>query len=162
TPARAAGRSSTSTAGGSGGTRRSPRPRAATRGSPSASPSTWSSGLRRRCLGRGGGRAGHWGGRRRRGAGGGAGGRGGGWGGEGAEAVKRGLVRAQGALVDGVHPDTPAATAGLRPKDVILELDGAPVRNENQFINKISSLPPGQRVRLKVWRERRAVTVEAG
>jgi S1-C subfamily serine protease len=80
---------------------------------------------------------------------------------ESAEAVKLGLTKAQGALVDGVHPDTPAATAGLRAKDVILELDGEPVRNENQFINRVSQMPPGQRVVLKVWRDRRAVKVDA-
>jgi S1-C subfamily serine protease len=80
---------------------------------------------------------------------------------EPAEAVKLGLTKAQGALVDGVHPETPAASAGLRPKDVILELDGAAVRNENQFINRISTLPPGQTVRLKIWRDRRYLQVEA-
>lgn len=80
---------------------------------------------------------------------------------ESAEAIKLGLTRAQGALVEGVHPDTPAATAGLRRQDVILELDGAAVRNENQFINRISNLAPGQKVQLKVWRERRSVDVDA-
>ena len=80
---------------------------------------------------------------------------------EPAEAIKLGLTRAQGALVDGVHPETPAASAGLRSKDVILELDGVPVRNENQFINRISTLPPGQTVRLKIWRDRRYNQVEA-
>jgi S1-C subfamily serine protease len=80
---------------------------------------------------------------------------------EAAEALKLGLGRAQGALVDGVHPDTPAAQAGLRRRDVILELDGVAVRNDNQLINAISLLPPGQRVRLSVWRDRRVITVEA-
>jgi S1-C subfamily serine protease len=80
---------------------------------------------------------------------------------EPAEAVKLGLSKALGALVDGVHPETPASAAGLRPKDVIVELDGVTVRNENQFINRISTLPPGQTVRLKLWRDRRYVQVEA-
>jgi serine protease Do len=80
---------------------------------------------------------------------------------ESGDAVKLGLSKAQGALVDGVHTDTPAATAGLRRNDVILELDGVPVRNENTFINAISNLPAGQKVRLKVWRERRSITLDA-
>lgn len=80
---------------------------------------------------------------------------------EPAEAVKLGLSKAQGALVDGVHPDTPAAAAGLRSKDVIVELDGVAVRNENQFINRVSTLPPGQKVRLKLWRDRAYVQIEA-
>jgi S1-C subfamily serine protease len=80
---------------------------------------------------------------------------------ESADAIKMGLARAQGALVDGAHPDTPAATAGLRRSDVILELDGTAVRNENHFINAISALPPGRKIRLKVWRDRRAIMIDA-
>jgi S1-C subfamily serine protease len=80
---------------------------------------------------------------------------------ESADAIKLGLSKAQGALVDGVHPDTPAATAGLRKNDVILELDGQPIRNENHFINKVSAAPPGQSIRLRVWRNRASITVDA-
>jgi len=71
------------------------------------------------------------------------------------------LNRAIGALVDGIHPETPASQAGLQPKDVILELDGYPVQNENQFINRISNLPPGQQVRMKVWREKKTMELTA-
>jgi S1-C subfamily serine protease len=80
---------------------------------------------------------------------------------EAAEAYKLGLSRAQGALVEGVHTDTPAAAAGFRRNDVILEIDGVAVRNENQFINVISTLPPGQKIRLRVWREKKAIALEA-
>jgi serine protease Do len=80
---------------------------------------------------------------------------------EPADAALLGLTHAQGALVETVYPSTPAAEAGLRSRDVILEVDGVAVRNENHFINLISSLPAGRRVRLKVWRERRPTTLEA-
>lgn len=80
---------------------------------------------------------------------------------ESADAVKLGLNKAQGALVDGVHPETPAASAGLRRNDVILELDNNAVRNENTFINSISGLPPGQKIRLKVWRDRKVIYLDA-
>jgi S1-C subfamily serine protease len=77
------------------------------------------------------------------------------------DAVKLGLERAQGALVDTVYAGTPAANAGLRNRDVILEVDGVAIRNENHFINLISGLPAGQRVRMQVWRDRRTMTIEA-
>ncbi len=80
---------------------------------------------------------------------------------EPADALKLGLDRAQGALVETVYPDTPAAAAGLRPNDVLLQVDNLPVRNENHLINFISTLPPGQKVRLQVWRDRKAWTLEA-
>src|SRR5207248_5096372 len=78
-----------------------------------------------------------------------------------AEALQLGLNRVQGAMVETVLPGTPAAAAGLRPKDVILQIDSLPVRNENHLINVISALPAGQRVRLQVWRDRQALAVEA-
>jgi S1-C subfamily serine protease len=80
---------------------------------------------------------------------------------EPADALKLGLDRAQGALVETVYPDTPAAAAGLRPNDVLLQVDNLPVRNENHLINFISTLPPGQKVRLQVWRDRKTMTLEA-
>jgi S1-C subfamily serine protease len=80
---------------------------------------------------------------------------------EPADAATLGLNRAQGALVETVYPNTPAADAGLRARDVILEVDGVAIRNENHFINHISGLAAGGRIRLNVWRERRLTTVEA-
>ena len=78
-----------------------------------------------------------------------------------ADALKLGLDRVQGALVEMVLPDSPAAAAGLKAKDVILQVDGLPIRNENHLINLISTLPAGQKVRLQVWRDRQAATLDA-
>ena len=78
---------------------------------------------------------------------------------EAADALKLGLDKAQGALVEAVYPGTPAADAGLRGNDVVLDVDGVIIRNENHLINLIAALPVGQKVKLKVWRERRAEVV---
>jgi S1-C subfamily serine protease len=80
---------------------------------------------------------------------------------EATDAARLGLDRAQGALVETVYADTPAAAAGLRTNDVVLQVDGVPIRNENHFINLISGLAAGQRIRLQVWRDRRTVALEA-
>jgi S1-C subfamily serine protease len=80
---------------------------------------------------------------------------------EPADAARLGLNRAMGALIETVYPDTPAAIAGLKARDVVLKVDGVDVRNENHFINVISSLPVGRHVRLNVWRDRRTVMLEA-
>jgi S1-C subfamily serine protease len=80
---------------------------------------------------------------------------------EPADAAALGLNKAQGALVETVYAETPAAAAGLRARDVVLEVDGVAVRNENHFINLISSLQAGRRVRIQIWRERHVVPVEA-
>jgi S1-C subfamily serine protease len=80
---------------------------------------------------------------------------------EPADASRLGMNRAQGALVEAVYPGTPAALAGLRTNDVVLEVDGVAVRNENHFINLISGLPAGRKIRMQVWRDRRTLPVEA-
>lgn len=79
---------------------------------------------------------------------------------EPAEALRLGLTRVSGALVEIVHPGTPASSAGLRVGDVILEIEDVKIRDENHLINVVCALPPGQKVRLTVWRERKAQTVE--
>jgi serine protease Do len=79
---------------------------------------------------------------------------------EPAEALRLGLTRVNGALVEIVHAGTPAASAGLQPGDVILKLEDVNLRDENHLINLISVLPPGQKVKLVVWRDRRARTSE--
>lgn len=80
---------------------------------------------------------------------------------EAADALKLGLTRVQGALIEDVYPGTPAATAGLRANDVILEVDSVPIRNENHLINLISQFRPGQKVQLRVWREKRHSAMSA-
>lgn len=77
------------------------------------------------------------------------------------EAIRLGLDRVQGALVDRVYPDTPAAAAGLQAGDVILQVESIVIRNENHLINLVSGLPVGQRIRLQVWRNRTNTTLEA-
>jgi len=80
---------------------------------------------------------------------------------EPADALKLGLDRAQGALVEVVYPDTPGAAAGLKANDVLLQVDAVAIRNENHLINLISTMAAGQRIRLQVWRERKLITVDA-
>src|SRR5262245_45220426 len=77
------------------------------------------------------------------------------------DALKLGLDHANGALVETVYPETPAAASGLKSGDVILQLDNTTIRNENQLINMISGMPIGQKVRLQVWRGHQVQTLYA-
>lgn len=79
---------------------------------------------------------------------------------EPAEALRLGLTRVSGALVEIVHPNTPASAAGLRVGDVILQIEDVAVRDENHLINTVCALPPGQKVKLTVWRDRKAGALE--
>ena len=78
---------------------------------------------------------------------------------EAANALRLGLTRVSGALVEAVHPDGPAQVAGLRPGDVILKLNSVEIRDENHLINLVSALPGQRNVTLTVWRAKQAVSV---
>lgn len=58
-----------------------------------------------------------------------------------------------GAMIQNVEPGTPAEKAGLKPYDVIVEVDGKPVKNPSDLSIKIAEIPPGTEVTLKVVRK---------
>lgn len=75
-------------------------------------------------------------------------------------ALKLGLTRLRGALIESVHTNGPAAKAGLQSGDVIQKLDGLEIRDENHVINLVGMLPPNQKVKLTIWRNKQASAVD--
>ena len=69
------------------------------------------------------------------------------------DAVRLGLDRPQGAWVEEVRSASPAAVAGLRGDDVILQFRGVEVHDLNHLINMVSMAPIGQEADLLVWRK---------
>ncbi len=55
-----------------------------------------------------------------------------------------GFSRPEGALVAGLHPQSPLLKAGLKPGDVILAVDGHPVENAKEFNYRIATAKIGQ------------------
>lgn len=64
-----------------------------------------------------------------------------------------------GAKVQRVDARSPAASVGLRPDDVITELDGAPVRSISALVARLRSHDPGDKVRVGYWRDGRHAQV---
>ncbi len=64
-----------------------------------------------------------------------------------------GLESTSGALVMNVLPGQPADKAGLRPEDIILEVNDRPIKNTRELIDYVSSLGPDASIRLDVLRE---------
>jgi len=75
-------------------------------------------------------------------------------------ALRLGLTRLRGALIESVHNNGPASRAGLQSGDVILKLDGVEIRDENHVINLVGMLPANQKVKLSIWRSKQASAVE--
>jgi serine protease Do len=68
------------------------------------------------------------------------------------------------AVVTDVTESSPAAEAGIKTGDVIIEFNGKPVPKSHDFPSIIADTPPGQKITLKLWRDKKeqAVAVKIG
>ena len=65
-----------------------------------------------------------------------------------------GLGSPHGALVSSVENKSPAATAGIRPGDVVLAVDGHAIDHFGELSSRISNMRPGTEATLTLWRDR--------
>jgi serine protease Do len=67
-----------------------------------------------------------------------------------------------GVIVGEVVPGGPAAKAGLQPQDVIVSVDGRPIKNGDELIAIVSNKHPGSTVSLGIIRAGKHITVDCG
>jgi serine protease Do len=67
----------------------------------------------------------------------------------------------RGVEVKRVEENSPAARAGLKENDVILEVNGKAVENIDQFVHSIADGHPGSKVDLTIWRNGARQTLSA-
>ncbi len=74
------------------------------------------------------------------------------------------LPQDEGAIIGSVAEGGPAARAGLQSGDVIVAMNGEPVRDSSQLAWRVSQTDPGTEVAFTLYRngERRSVTVALG
>jgi len=63
-----------------------------------------------------------------------------------------GMKEPQGLLVNSVRPGGPAAKAGIKTGDIILQMNGQPVNDPNILRNRIAGSAPGTQVTLSMLR----------
>jgi serine protease Do len=68
-------------------------------------------------------------------------------------AASFGLEDTSGVLVSEVFPDGPAADAGVKPGDVIVQVSGNAVRTVQDLMNAVAETAPGRRVPLETLRD---------
>ena len=64
-----------------------------------------------------------------------------------------------GVLIDDVDEDSPAAKAGLKKGDIVVEFDGDRVRSVRQFTRLVSETPAGRTVTAAVMRDGQRVSL---
>jgi serine protease DegQ len=69
------------------------------------------------------------------------------------------LQNVDGVLIRGVLKNGPADRAGLRARDVVVEIDGKPTRDSAALLSQIASLQPGREATLKVLRDKKPMQV---
>lgn len=69
------------------------------------------------------------------------------------------LKEPRGAEVTMVNEDTPAAKAGIRVGDVILEYNGQPVQGTQELQRLVRETPAGRQVKIGLWRNGAPVTL---
>jgi serine protease Do len=77
-----------------------------------------------------------------------------------ADEQKAAGAAARGARIEDVDGDSPAAKAGLREGDIVVEFDGESVRSARQFSRLVEETPAGRAVRLGYLRDGKRNTVE--
>ena len=75
-----------------------------------------------------------------------------------------GVPDRNGALVRAVDDTGPAAKAGVKPGDVVVEFNGKPVLDSDELVNQVVRTKPGTSVQIKIIRDKQpktlSVTVE--
>ena len=71
-----------------------------------------------------------------------------------------GLDSKQGVLIGDVIANGPAAKAGMRAGDVVVELNGKPVKSANELRNSVAALRPGSEARLSIVRDNQSLAID--
>jgi len=72
-----------------------------------------------------------------------------------------GLGSQRGAVIAEVMADSPASKAGMMPGDIVISIDGRPIKNASEVRNRIGLLPVGEMMKFDVLRngKRKTLTV---
>lgn len=75
-------------------------------------------------------------------------------------ATALGLDKAKGALVSKVEPDGPAASAGVKSGDVIIQFNGTDIDKMSDLPRIVGNTKPGKKSELLVWRKGKSVKLK--
>ncbi|MDQ2069527.1 trypsin-like peptidase domain-containing protein [Natronospira bacteriovora] len=72
-----------------------------------------------------------------------------------------GLEAPAGVVVTNVQRASPADQAGIRPGDIVTHINGRPILDDYDALNKVASLQPGELAEVRLIRDEQTLTVHA-
>lgn len=72
-----------------------------------------------------------------------------------------GLAEPRGAYIVHVEPGSPAEKAGVKERDVLIEINDRPVGGQSDLLFRVAEIVPGREIPLKLLRSGRETTVKA-
>ena len=70
------------------------------------------------------------------------------------------LSSTNGVLIAGVLKGGPAERAGLKPGDILVAIEGSPVKDPNSMLNLVAALVPGKPVAIQLRRESKNLEIQ--
>lgn len=70
------------------------------------------------------------------------------------------LASTNGVLLAGILRGGPADRAGLKPGDILLAIEGAPVKDPNSMLNLVAALVPGKPASIRLRRDNREMEIQ--
>lgn len=75
-------------------------------------------------------------------------------------AARFGLPCPVGSHITSVRKNSPAAKAGIKTGDVILEFDGVRIQDDSHLINQVALVPVGKLVKAIIWRDKKPESID--
>jgi serine protease Do len=75
-------------------------------------------------------------------------------------AASFGIEGTKGVLVSEVTADSPAARAGVKSGDIVLEIDGHKIENPSDVARAVGLATPGRKAKLTLWRDKAPKGIE--
>ncbi len=70
-----------------------------------------------------------------------------------------GLQKTEGVIISDVQKNSPGDRAGLQPGDVILEVSGIPIVNEESIMEVIRDAKTGDTLKMTVMRDKKKINI---